>query len=162
MKFLKATVLLLAWTVLAAPLGGVETTFWQLGTFDEFLQGTLQNVSLSKEGEVTLAPAAQTVFNPEQALALSLASDGHGNLYFGTGHQGKVFRVDAKQQGSLFFTAEESDIFALAAGPDGALYVGSSPEGKIYRVTPDGKSSVLHDPKAKYIYSQVPETRERS
>jgi hypothetical protein len=153
MKSLKASVLLLAWTALAAPLGGVETTFWQLGTFDEFLQGTLQNVSLSKEGELTLAPEADTVFNPEEALALSLASDGHGNLYFGTGHQGKVFRVDAKQQGSLFFTAEESDIFALAAGPDGALYVGSSPEGKIYRVTPDGKSSVLHDPKAKYIWA---------
>lgn len=167
MKTSKAILLCLAAIALAIPLRAVETTFWQLGSFDEFLQGTLENVSLSKEGELTLAPEAQTVFDPEEALALSLAADSQGNLYIGTGHQGKVFRVDANpsgdrpagqkgspaQAGSLFFTAEESDIFALAAGPDGALYVASSPEGKIYRVTPDGKSSVFYDPEAKYIWA---------
>lgn len=167
MKFLRTVVFALLAIAIARQGQGVETTFWQLGTFDEFLQGTLQNVSLSKEGELTLAPEAQTVFNPEEALALSLASDRQGNLYIGTGHQGKVFRVDGHpsgdgpagqkgspaQAGSLFFTAEESDVFALAAGPDGALYVGSSPEGKIYRVTADGKSSVFHDPEAKYIWA---------
>ena len=153
MKSIKALVLFVAWAALAVPLAGVETSFWQIGTFDEFLQGTLQNVSLSKEGEMKLAPEAQTVFNPEEALALSLAADRQGNLYIGTGHLGKVFRVDPKQKGSLFFTAEESDIFALAGGPDGALYVASSPEGKIYRVTPDGKSAVFYDPEAKYIWA---------
>jgi sugar lactone lactonase YvrE len=153
MKSIKALVLFVAWAALATPLAGVETSFWQIGTFDEFLQGTLQNVSLSKEGELKLAPEAQTVFNPEEALALSMAADRQGNLYIGTGHLGRVFRVDSKQKGSLFFTAEESDIFALACGPDGALYVGSSPEGKIYRVTPDGKSTVFYDPEAKYIWA---------
>ncbi len=153
MKSFKALVLFVAGTALALPLAGVETSFWQVGTFDEFLLGTLQNVSISKEGELKLAPEAQAIFNPEEALALSMASDRQGNLYVGTGHLGRVFRVDAKQKGSLFFTAEESDIFALAMGADGALYVGSSPEGKIYRVTPDGKSSVFYDPEAKYIWA---------
>lgn len=151
MKYLKALVLVLI--LVAAPLGAVDTTFWQIGTFDEFLQGTLRDVSLSKEGELTLAPEARAVFNPEEALALSLASDRNHNLYVGTGHQGKVFRVDSNQKGSLVFTAQEPDIFALAAAPDGTLYVGSSPEGKIYRVTPDGRSSVLYDPEAKYIWA---------
>ncbi len=153
MKYSKALLLLAAGWLVAASLRGVETTFWQVGTFEEFLQGTLRDVSLSKEGELTLAPESRSVFNPEEALALSLASDKGGNLYLGTGHQGKVFRVDAKLQGSLFFTAEESDVFALAAGPDGALYVGTSPEGKIYRVTSDAQSSVFYDPKAKYIWA---------
>jgi sugar lactone lactonase YvrE len=153
MKSIKALALFAAWAILAVPLAGVETSFWQVGTFDEFLQGTLQNVSLSKDGELKLAPESQTVFNPEEALALSLAVDRQGNFYIGTGHQGKVFRVDAKQKGSLFFTAEESDIFALAIGPDGDLYAGSSPEGKVYRITPEGKSSVFYDPEAKYIWA---------
>lgn len=151
MRYSKALVLLLI--LATAPLGAVDTAFWQIGTFDEFLQGTLRDVSLSKEGELTLAPEAQVVFNPEEALALSLAADRNHNLYVGTGHQGKVFRVDSSQKGSLVFTAPEPDVFALAAAPDGTLYVGSSPEGKIYRVTPDGKSSVLNDPKVKYIWA---------
>ncbi len=153
MKTSKAILLCLAGIAVAIPLRAVETTFWQVGSFEEFLDGTLENVSLSKEGELTLAPEAQTVFDPEEALALSLAADGQGNLYIGTGHQGKVFRVDAKERGSLFFTAEESDIFALAVGADGTLYVASSPEGKIYRVTPDGESSIFYDPEAKYIWA---------
>jgi hypothetical protein len=151
MRYSKALILLLI--LAAAPLGAVDTAFWQIGTFDEFLQGTLRDVSLSKEGELTLAPEARAVFNPDEALALSLAADRNHNLYVGTGHQGKVFRVDSNQKGSLVFTAPEPDIFALAAAPDGTLYVGSSPEGKIYRLTPEGKSSVLYDPKAKYIWA---------
>ncbi len=153
MKQRNALLLVWVWLTVSAPLGGVETTFWEVGSFEELLQGTLLGVSLSKEGELRLAPEARMLFNPEVTLALSLAGDRSQNLYIGTGHQGKVFRVDASLKGSLFFSAQEPDIFALAWGPDGALYVGSSPEGKIHRVTPDGKSKVFYDPKAKYIWA---------
>lgn len=153
MKHLKLLLLLCLGPAFLAPLHGVETTFWQVGAFDEFLQGTLTGVSLSKEGDMKLAPETRAVFSPEEALALSLAGDRDHNLYVGTGHQGKVFRVDANLKASLFFTAREPDVFALAVGPDGALYVGSSPEGKIYRLTPDGKSTVFYEPKAKYIWA---------
>lgn len=151
MKTSKVSLLLLA--ALVAPLGATDTTFWQVGSFEEFLQGTLRDVSLTKEGQLRLAPEAKTIFNPEEALALSLATDKDRNLYIGTGHQGKVFKVDASGKGSLFFTAREPEIFALATAPDGALLVGSSPEGKIYRVTPDGKSATFHEPKTKYIWA---------
>jgi sugar lactone lactonase YvrE len=146
-------VLLLAFFFTVAPLRAVETTFWQIGTFEEFLQGTLRDVSLSKDGELTLAPEVRALFNPEEALALSLAADRNHNLYIGTGHQGKVFRVDANGKGSLWFTAREPDIFALATAPDGTLYVGSSPEGKIYRISPEGKADVFCEPKTKYIWA---------
>jgi sugar lactone lactonase YvrE len=149
-RFLRILLLILT---IALPAWGVETTFWQVGSFDEFLQGTLTGVSLSEEGDLTLAPEAQAIFSPEEALALSLARDSHGNLYVGTGHQGKVFRVGPNQKSALLLTAMEPDIFALAVGPDGNLYVGSSPEGKVYKVTADGKSSVFYDPKAKYIWA---------
>jgi hypothetical protein len=152
MKYSKA-LLLFFLVILAAPLAGVDTAFWQMGTFEEFLKGTLHNVSLSNEGALTLAPEAQAVFNPEETVALSLTADRNHNLYVGTGHQGKVFRVDSNLKSSLVFTAQEPDIFALTTAPDGTLYVGSSPEGKIYRVTPDGRASVFQDPRAKYIWA---------
>jgi hypothetical protein len=131
----------------------VDTAFWQVGSFDEFLQGTLTGISLSKEGDLTLAPDAKALFSPDEALALSLARDGHGALYVGTGHQGKVFRVGPDQKSKLILTANEPDVFALAVGPDGALYAGSSPEGKVYKVTAGGQSSVFYTPKAKYIWA---------
>ena len=153
MRYGKSLLWLCLGTLLATAAWGIETTFWQVGTFDDLLQGTLNGVSLTKDGSLTLAPDAHTVFNPDETMALSLASDSKRNLYLGTGDQGKVFRVGPDLKGSLFFKAEEPDVFALAVGPDGALYVGTSPEGKIYRVTPDGKSKVFYDPKTKYIWT---------
>jgi hypothetical protein len=152
--------LLLA-SAIAVPALGVDTTFWQVGSFDEFLQGTLTGVSLSKEGELRLAPDAQAVFSPEEALALSLARDPHGDIYVGTGHQGKVFRISPDGNSKLYLTTAEPDIFALAIGPDGSLYVGSSPGGKVYKITADGKSSVFYDPKAKYIWALQFDTQGR-
>jgi len=146
---LVAAMLLIA----VAPLRAVDTAFWQVGTYEEFLQGTLRDVSLTKEGRLRLAPETKVVFNPEETLALSLTIDKNRNIFIGTGHQGKVFKVDPGGKGSLVFTAREPEIFALAAAPDGTLYVGSSPEGKIYRIGTDGKSSIFYDPKTKYIWA---------
>jgi sugar lactone lactonase YvrE len=145
--------MLLLLVVLGSTAFGVETTLWQIGTFDEFVQGTLTGLSLSKQGDLTLAPEAQAIFSPDEALALSLARDSHGNIYVGTGHQGKVYRVGTDLKSSLVLTASEPDIFALTVGPDGNLYAGSSPDGKVYKVTPDGKSSVFYDAKSKYIWA---------
>ncbi|HEV2494371.1 MAG TPA: hypothetical protein VG204_14995 [Terriglobia bacterium] len=153
MKNVKLFLIAALWLALSAPLVAVETSFWQVGSFEDFLQGTLVSVSLSKDGELTLAPEARAIFTPDENLALSLAGDRHENIYVGTGHGGKVFRVDSKGHGSLFFTAPEPDVFALAIGSDGALYAGSSPDGKIYRVLPDGKSTVFYEPKTKYIWA---------
>lgn len=155
MKYVRYLGFLFLVLLVSIPVFGVETAFWQVGSFEEFLQGTLTGVSLSKDGQLTLAPRAQAVFSPEEALALALARDKSGNLFVGTGHQGKVFRVNPQEKASVFFTADEPDIFALAVGPDGSLYVGSSPEGKVYKVTPDGKASVFYDPKSKYIWALV-------
>jgi hypothetical protein len=152
---------LLLLAALPLAVSGVETAFWQTGTFDDFLHGDLRGVSLSKDGQLRLAPEARAVYNPEETVALSLASDPNQNLYLGTGHQGKVFRVDKGMKGSLFFQAPEPEIFALVAGPDGALYVGSSPEGKVYRVTADGKSKVFYDPKSKYVWALAFDTQGR-
>lgn len=153
MKLGRLPLMILLATAVTVPLAAVQTAFWQLGTFDDLLQGTLQGVTLSQEGELKLAPEPLTVFNPEEAVALSIASDNKHNVYIGTGHQGKVFRVDQNLKGTLLFKASEPEIFALAVGPDGDVYAGSSPEGKIYRITQDGSSSVFADPKGKYIWA---------
>ncbi len=152
-----ALVLMAATAAVLRPvyLRASQTQFWQVGAFDEFLHGTLHDVSLNQEGSLQLAPPSVALFDPEQSLALSLAAGRDGDFYVGTGHQGKVFRVDAQGHGKMLFQAPEPEILAIATGPNGDIYAASSPEGKIYRITSDGKSSVFFDPKQKYIWSLV-------
>ena len=106
---------------------------------------------MTDAGALMLAPQFTKLFDTEQAYVWSSAADPAGNVYLGTGHDGKIFRVGADGKGSLLYDAAELDVTAMVVGRDGALYAGTSPDGKVYRVTQDGKVEVYFDPPDKYI-----------
>src|SRR5437868_2013395 len=130
-----------------------EPIIWDLGSRAELLKGEAHGISISDTGVVTLAPNVNEIFNTEQAYVWSTAIDSSGNVYLGTGHDGKLFRVGADGKGSLLFKASELDVTALAIAKDGAVFAATSPDGKVYRVTADGKTEVYFDPRDKYIWS---------
>src|SRR5260221_2788219 len=119
----------------------------------ELLKGNARGVSVTDTGILTLAPNLIPLFNPEQAYVWSTAIDASGNIYLGTGHDGKLFRVSADGKGSLLYKAPELDVTAIAVAPDGAVFAATSPDGKVYRVTADGKAELYFDPADKYIWS---------
>lgn len=136
----------------ATALQASSTTTWEMNTFSDFSKGKLTELSLSRDGRLTLGPKLQVVFSSEQPSIWSLAQAPDGSLYAGTGHRGRVFRVDAHGAGSLLWTATEPEVFAVAVGPDGSIYAGTSPDGKIYRIDKNGKASMYFDPHARYIW----------
>jgi outer membrane protein assembly factor BamB len=148
-----AVVLLLA--LLTLPAFAVGTQFWTSATYEDFARGNFKSVSLGREGSMTLSPALEQVLDTEQALIWAVARDSRDNIFLGTGHSGKVFRLGPDLKGSLVFDAAEPDVFALAVDKDDRLYVATSPDGKIYRVDASGQSSEFFDPKTKYIWSMT-------
>jgi len=131
----------------------VGPMFWEQSSFRDFQQGKVVGCSIAHEGRVTLAPHLKPVFSTDQALIWSVVEDARGNLYLGTGHSGKVFKVDPKNQGTLYYSAKELDVFALAVDSGNNLYVGTSPDGKVFKVSSEGKAVEFFDPHAKYIWS---------
>ncbi|HYP00151.1 MAG TPA: hypothetical protein VER76_08175, partial [Pyrinomonadaceae bacterium] len=83
----------------------------------------------------------------------STAADERGNVYLGTGHDGRIFRVAPDGKGTLLYDAAELDVMAVVVGRDGALYAGTSPDGKVYRIDAEGRASEYFDPPDKYIWS---------
>lgn len=146
-----ASLFLLA--VLADAANAGQPVIWETGGRVDLLKGDARGVSISDTGMLTLAPRLTEVFNTEQAFVWASTVDAQGNVYLGTGHDGKIYRVSADGHGALFYDAAELDVTALAAGKDGALYAGTSPDGKVYRITPDGRADVFFDPADKYIWS---------
>ncbi len=150
---MRCLAIFLATLVQVAVLPGAGTRSWELSRYGDFLAGTFQNVALDREGSLRVAPSLDTVHDSEQAVLWSIARAADGTVYFGTGHQGAVFKVSPDGQGQQLWKAPEIEVFALAAGPDGFLYAGTSPEGKVYKVSSDGESEVFFDPGEKYIWS---------
>src|SRR6185295_2996144 len=128
-----------------------QPVVWEIGSRTELLKGEARGVSVTDNGVLTLAPRFDQLFNTEQGYVWSSVIDPAGNVYVGTGHDGKIFRVAPDGSGSLFYKASELDVTALAIAKDGAVLAATSPDGKVYRITGDGKAEVYFDPGDKYI-----------
>ncbi len=129
--------------------------FWRINSRNEVEKGDSQGISIDDNGRMTLAPALVEIFDTKQAYVWSTAADGAGNLYLGTGHEGRIFKVDSSGKGSLFYKAAELDVMALTVDAQGNVYAGTAPDGKVYKITPGGEARLFFDPKTKYIWSLV-------
>src|SRR5581483_3084861 len=130
----------------------VVPQFWRTRNADEYLAGEINGFAVTARGELRPGPSLEKIATFTDPFVLSQTVAPNGDRFFGTGNDGKVYRLRGKEM-KLLFTATEPEIYTLAFH-DGALYAGSSPNGKIYRVDPtDGKSSVFFDPKQAYIWA---------
>ncbi len=110
----KASCALFALTIVAS---AVETQSWVHSGQSDFEKGTLENLSLSSDGRLTLAPVFRELADPSIAYLWALASDSKGNLYTGGGSPGsstsKTDRHRCGRQvphaGRLAGTADPSD-----------------------------------------------------
>lgn len=130
-----------------------EPTVWSVNSRAEVLKGDARGVSIDQNGMISLAPKLTEVFKTEQSYIWSSAVDAAGNVFLGTGGDGKVFKVDAGGKGTLFADLNELNVSALAIGNSGDLFAGTSPDGKVYRIASDGKATIYFEPKEKYIWS---------
>jgi hypothetical protein len=127
--------------------------FWRINSRSEVEKGDSQGISIDDNGRMALAPALVEIFDTKQAYVWSTAADGAGNLYLGTGHEGRIFKVDSSGKGTLLYKAPELDVMALAVDAQGNVYAGTAPDGKVYKITPGGVARLFFDPKTKYIWS---------
>jgi hypothetical protein len=138
--------------VLAAMAAAVVPQRWGLRTYDDFLRGTFDGVSISADGVLSLAPREDRLEGPTEDFFLSFLTTPEGESYLGTGHGGKVFRIGKEGKAELHFQTAEMDVTCLALDRKGVLYAGTSPNGKIYKITAKGQGTVFFDPAERYLW----------
>ena len=138
----------------SSAMGG-GPVFWEITKQEDIIKGDARGVSIAENGTITLASDFTLVYDTKEAYIWSSASDDAGNIYLGTGHEGRIFKVEPNGAGRLLYDAEELDVSALTTDTKGNLYAGTSPEGRIYKITPAGQVSTFYDPPDKYIWSLV-------
>ncbi len=149
-KFLFA---LLFSTLLSINSFASEPSIWSVTSRSDVLKGDARGVSIDQNGTITLSPKLTEIFKTGQSYIWSSAVDGAGNVYLGTGGDGKIFKVDASGKGALFTDLAEMNVTSLAIGKSGEIFAGTSPDGKVYRLDATGKAEIYFSPKEKYIWS---------
>ncbi|CAA9427636.1 MAG: hypothetical protein AVDCRST_MAG74-3456 [uncultured Pyrinomonadaceae bacterium] len=137
----------------ALNLQASEPAIWSISSRGEWLKGDARGVSITDAGAITLAPKLSEVFKTEQPYVWSSAIDASGNVFLGTGSDGRIYRVDGNGKGAIFADTNELNVSALAIGAGGELFAGTSPDGKVYRLTANAAPEVFFEPKEKYIWS---------
>ena len=143
--------LALLFTLFTTNIFAVAPQTWRVRSIDEFLAGDVDGFAVTSRGELRAAPALKKIATFTDPFVLSQTNASNGDRYFGTGNDGKVYRL---RNGELkaIYTAPEPEIYALAYR-DNALYVATSPNGKVYRVDGEGKGATFYDPKQAYIWA---------
>lgn len=136
----------------AAIVFGATTATWEMNGYHDFLRGRLSGLSLTRDGRLVLGPKLDTLFSSDQPGIWSVAQAADGSLYLGTGHRGRLYKVDPSGKSTVLWTADQPEIFAVALDSKGAVYAATSPDGKVYRVE-NGKAIEYFAPAARYIWA---------
>ncbi|HUG43480.1 MAG TPA: hypothetical protein VMN76_04465, partial [Acidobacteriota bacterium] len=145
---------LLAGCLTASLLWATQPRIWTVSTFDQFLSGRGEGIAMNSSGRLVVAPALETILDTREAFVYSAVLDRSGNLFAGTGSNGKIFRFPATGgPASEWTTLEEPGVFALAVDSLNRVYAATAPDGKVYRISPQGQAEVFFRPDDKFIWS---------
>jgi hypothetical protein len=125
---------------------------WEQKGKKELEKGEVISVSITHEGNIILPPTLQELYATSEPYLWCLAIDNKGNIYAGSGTEGKVFLIDANGQGRLFFDSDELQVNSIAVDGAGNVIVATLPNGSIYKITSGGQVTKLFTPKARYIW----------
>jgi hypothetical protein len=144
---------LLIVVAMATTCWAVSTSYWEVQRPEQFNQGTLDGVSIRSDGKVVLGPAIDLLSDTGESVVWCLAVAPNGDLFAGTGNNGKIIGLTGDDQQTIWQDSEELEILSLIAGPDKHLYAGTSPGGKILRISPDGQTDVFFDTGEEHVWS---------
>ncbi len=117
----------------------------------DFLGGEFKGIMLNEDGELSLSYRFNQIVKPPENLVFSATTDSGGNIYIGTGHSGKLYKINGKKI-SVVYTAKEPDIFAITSDKRGNIYFATSPNGKVYKMGKDGKVKEFFDSKDRFFW----------
>jgi len=109
---------------------------WVVQGAEQFMQATLNGVSVRADGELALAPRVDVRFQGGNPRIWAAAAGPGEVVYLATGEEGTVLRLDASDAVTEYFEVDSGIVQALTVGPDDTLYVGVSQPARIYQLTP--------------------------
>ncbi len=133
---------LLVAAFLSTKIFASEPLIWSVNSRADVLRGDARGVSIDQNGTISLSPKLTETFKTDQAFIWSSVVDAAGNVYLGTGGDGKVFKVDVAGKGTLLADLAEMNVSAMAVGKSGEIFAATSPDGKVYRLDASGKADV--------------------
>jgi hypothetical protein len=154
------SLLLLFCFLLQPSVFAVKTERWELKSPQDFMNGKLQRLIVTSNGELRLGYDNTKLGEFAKEIWCSVVGR-DGTIYFGTGSPADVYALGKDGKTMKLFSADSIAVTALALDLRGNLYAATMPDGRIYRVPTSGKAAEvkLDEPfsklRAPYIWSLI-------
>lgn len=130
----------------------VETSIWEQTSYEDFHKDTPKNISIASKGDIQLAPKLDQFSKLQTEYIWDITEDSNGNIYAGTGNEGKIYKIQPDGTSSLFYDSPEVGILSLTVDADNNLYAGTSPDGLVYKINSEGIPTKQISLEEKYVW----------
>jgi len=131
----------------------VSTSFWALHGEKDLREGKLDGVALSQKGLLTLAPRFKRIApSLSEEIIWCVAEVSSKEVWFGTGHQGKIYRWNVKGDLSEFVTLSDLEVLCLEPDGKGGAWAGTGPGGFVFHVNGQGEVKQVLEIAERYVW----------
>lgn len=131
--------------------GAAGPVFWDSPADAPFRDGQWQGAALDARGGLVAGLGAEALLADSSLVIWSAVPDDRGDVWLGSGHDGRVWRVSASGEATSPARLPAEEVFAVLPGPDGLL-AGCGPGGQVYAVAPDGRTTLLATVPGGYVW----------
>ncbi len=121
-------------------------------TSADFSRGQFNGALVESDGTIRVGPRSRRLFSSAEPLAWSIASDGKGVTYLGTGNSARILRIE-NGVSKVIYQGPEVAVTALAIDSNGVLFAGVSPGGRVLQFASDGTNYVILNTGQTFIHS---------
>lgn len=134
----------------------VTAKFWKQTTNSDFNKGNINNVIISNEYKIKLAPKTETINGIDASYVWSMAKNKSGDVYIGTGNPGVLYKItEQKNVIEVFRPSGEMHIQSIVIDNDDNIYAATSPRGVIYKIDTEMNITVFSKLPEFYIWDMV-------
>lgn len=149
---------IVAWAISVWPAMAVQTKIARHDTYQELAPGRLHSVSLSDQGRLSLAVELKPLYRPDAEILWSMAVAPDGRVFYGAGHEGKIFVTDRKASGTLFLDTDAPEVTALLFH-GGKLYAGTASDGNLWVCDPPGTTTLVYKTGEEYVWDLLADSK---
>lgn len=136
-------------------LGALALGTRQLAIDDaaSFAAGELNGTAVISSGALVPGVGTRRIALDAIPIAMSMTRAQNGDVFIGTGNDGKVLRVRGDEV-TTFAQTGQLLVSSLAFGPDGTLHAGTLPSGKVVAINPTGEvRELVQLPGAQHVWA---------
>ncbi|HEX8464454.1 MAG TPA: hypothetical protein VF627_07530, partial [Abditibacterium sp.] len=132
---------------------------WIQRTSAEFGRGKFDGTLVGSDNTLRVGPRNNRIVSSAEPVAWSVATDGKGTVYLGTGQNGRLLKVE-NGVSKVLYEGPEVAVTALALDKNGLLYAGVSPGGRVLKFNPDGTHQVVLETGQTFVHALVVDQNE--